>query len=114
MTVSESRQMAALLTGMSLTLSLANRLRAYFEYFQHLPTALTTTNLEKALVSLYAHVLRFVATAIRTYEKNVAARTWAALWETSALLSFESEGDKLASRVGYEADNCDRELSAQD
>lgn len=114
MAISDSRQMAALLTGMSLALCMANRLQAYVEYFQRLSAALTTTNFEKALTNIYAHVLRIIATAIRTYQRNVVTRTWRALWETSTLENFETECDKLGSRAEIEASNCDRELSARD
>lgn len=114
MTVSESRQMAALLVGMSLALCMTNRLQAYFDHFQRLTTTLTTTNFEKALIQAYILVLKFIAAAIRTFQTNIATRAWRALWETSTLESFESECDKLGSRTEIEASNCDRELSAQD
>lgn len=114
MAVSESRQMAALLTGMSLALYITNRLEAYFVFYQRLPAVLATDNFEKALIEIYAHVLHFTAIAIQTYQRSAASRTWRALWETSALEEFEKECDKLGSRTEIEASNCDRELSARD
>ena len=113
MTVSESRQMAALLTGMDLFMYMANRLHVYFDSFQRLPTTLATENFESALIKMYIHELRFIATAIETYRKSKAMRTWQALWQTSALEEFENQCDKLGSRAEIEASNCDRGILAQ-
>nr|POF13670.1 vegetative incompatibility protein het-e-1 [Quercus suber] len=111
--VADSRQMSALVTGMDLALCMANRLQAYLTYYHRLPPALTTDNLRKALVLLYAHVLRFLARAIQIYLKNAAIRKAEALWQDPDLTSFESECDKLAGRADIEANNCDREQSAK-
>ncbi|KAF2723571.1 hypothetical protein K431DRAFT_301481, partial [Polychaeton citri CBS 116435] len=108
--VADIHQMSALLSGMNLALCFANRLQAYLAYFQHLATALTTDNLRKALLTLFAHVLRFLATAIRTFNANRAARKFQALWRTSDLDAFEDQCDKLGARAEIEANNCDREL----
>ena len=109
----ESRQRAALLTGMSIAMGMANRLHAYVLYFQRLPPTLSTRNFEAALIKLYTEVLRFLATAIDTYQKSTATQMWQALWQTSTLEAFESQCDTLGSRTEIEASNCDRELTAQ-
>lgn len=110
MSVSEHRQMAALLIGMDISLAMANRLKVYMEYLERSPSSLATNNFEKGLVEMYAHVLRFFALAIETYQKNTPMRLLAALWQTSELEDFEKIGDTLAMRTEREANNCDREL----
>nr|POF13691.1 vegetative incompatibility protein het-e-1 [Quercus suber] len=105
--------MSALLHGMNLVLCFANRLQAYFVYFQRLPSALTTDNLRKALVALYSYVLKFLAIAIRTYTADRALRKVQALWQTSDIQTFESQCDKLGGRADIAANNCDRELRAE-
>nr|POF13748.1 vegetative incompatibility protein het-e-1 [Quercus suber] len=106
----DSRQMSALVSGMDLALCVANRLQAYFIYYQRLLPSLTTDNLRKALVLLYANVLQFLAKAIQVYSMNTAARKVQAFWQPSELISFQTESDKLAGRAEIEANNCDREL----
>nr|POF13684.1 vegetative incompatibility protein het-e-1 [Quercus suber] len=105
--------MSALLHGMNLVLCFANRLQAYFVYFQRLPSALTTDNPRKALVALYSYVLKFLAIAIRTYTADRALRKVQALWQTSDIQTFESQCDKLGGRADIAANNCDRELRAE-
>ena len=105
--------MAALLTGMNLALCMANRLKVYFEYFMQLPPTLATNNFENALIKTYSQVLQFIATAILMYQKNLAIRTWQALWKTSNLESFGTESDKLGLWVEIEASNYNRILHTQ-
>ncbi|KAK3613195.1 hypothetical protein LTR56_028022, partial [Elasticomyces elasticus] len=71
-----------------------------------------TENFETALVKMYTQELRFLATAIETYQKSTATRIWQALWQPSTLEEFESVCDKLGSRAEIEASNCEREMSA--
>lgn len=106
--------MTSLVGGMDLALCISNRLRAYFAYFQRLPPALTTSNLQKALVALYTQVLRFLAGAIRTYSKNTAVRKFEAVWRDSDLTAFESQCSELGGRADIEANNCDRELRGKE
>jgi len=112
-TTSESRQMAALLTGMSMAMCMANRLHVYVLYLQRLPPTLATENFESALIQVYTQDLRFLASALEIYQKSTATRMWQALWQPSTLNEFESLCDKLGSRAEIEASNCDREMSAQ-
>lgn len=114
MGAAESLQMATLLIGMDLALYIANRLKAYFDWFKYLPPGPAATNFKNALVKMYAHVLRFIAQAIRTYQTSLATRTWQASWQTLSLEDFESECDKLGQRAEIEARNCDRQLSGRD
>ena len=113
MAVSDSHQMAALLTGMNLVLSIANRLEVYMMYHCQLPATLATTNFEKALAKTYAHIMKFFAAALQEYEKGTTMRFVQALWRTPTLEAFESENDQLAARLEIEASNCDRVANAQ-
>ncbi|KAK4893768.1 hypothetical protein LTR49_028466, partial [Elasticomyces elasticus] len=79
---------------------------------RRLPSTLATENFETALVKMYTQELRFLATAIETYQKSTATRIWQALWQPSTLEEFESVCDKLGSRAEIEASNCEREMSA--
>ena len=117
---------------MDLTLELANRLEVYLEHFAGLPDATSSTtstasqtgtvvslssgtataNFRRAIVNLYAHLLKFVAAAIQTYKQNPVAMALQNLWRTSELIEFGSESDTLAQRAEFEASNCDRDLLA--
>ncbi|KAL8942223.1 MAG: hypothetical protein Q9211_001490 [Gyalolechia sp. 1 TL-2023] len=111
---SERNQTAALLAGCETSLYMANRLKAYIDYLHTLPTTLTRTNFETAVIELYAHILRFLARAITVYQDSTIHRAFMAFWTTSDLQSFETDCDRTALRVDIEANNCDRTLSAQD
>jgi hypothetical protein len=74
-TVSESRQMAALLVGLKAVLYMMARLKAYMDYLQYLPPTVTRTNFENSLTELHALILQFLATAIQTYQKSAATRS---------------------------------------
>jgi len=113
MTVSYSRDMAALLTGMDLVLSIANRLEVYITFYRQLPVTRATTNFENALAKTYAHIMKFFATALQEYEKWTGTRFVQSLWHTPTLEDFDSTNDKLAVRLESEASNCDRELRDQ-
>ena len=107
-------QMAALLTGMGLALSMANRLQAYLRFCQQLPQNLTTENLEEALIKTYTHILQFLVLAMQTYDRNTTARTIGALWKTSTLEDFKGKCNELGAQAEIEASNCDRELRNHD
>ncbi|KAL8907866.1 MAG: hypothetical protein Q9171_005691 [Xanthocarpia ochracea] len=111
---SERDQMAALLAGCETSLYMANRLKAYMDFPRTLPTTLTRTNFETAVIELYAHILRFLARAIAVYQDSTIHRAFMAFWTTSDFQSFETDCDRTGLRVEIEANNCDRTLSAQD
>ena len=106
--------MAALLAGCETSLYMANRLKAYMDFLRTLPTTLTRTNFETAVIELYAHILRFLARAIAVYQESTIHRAFMAFWTTSDFQSFETDCDSTGLRVEIEANNCDRILSAQD
>ncbi|KAL9023669.1 MAG: hypothetical protein Q9196_007053, partial [Gyalolechia fulgens] len=90
--------MAALLAGYEISLYIANRLKAYIDYLHTLPTILTRTNFETAVIELYTHILRFLARAITVYQDSTIHRAFMAFWTTSDLQSFETDCDRTALR----------------
>ena len=106
--------MTLLLVGCGIALYMANRLKAYIKFLEQLPTTLTRTNFETAVTELYAHVLGFLARAIRIYQTSTSRRTLRAFWTTGDIVGFEKTCNELGDRVEIEASNCDRTLGAQD
>lgn len=106
--------MTSLLVGCEIVLYMANRLKAYLEFLHQLPTTLTRTNFETAVTELYAHVLAFLASAIRIYQTSTSYRALRAFWTDNEIVNFEKACNDLGARVDIEASNCDRTLSAQD
>lgn len=103
--------MTSLLARCEITLYMANRLRVYIDFLHQLPMALTRTNLESAIIELYAHILRFLARAIRIYQTSTLYRAFRAFWTDGEFVEFENACNKLGIRVEIEASNCDRTLS---
>ena len=106
--------MTALLVGCEIVLYMADRLKAYMDFLQKLPATLARTNLETAMIKLYARILRFLARAIQIYETPSFRRALNAFWQDSDVQEFQKDSNKLGSDVEIEASNCDRTLSAQD
>src|ERR1700733_12454270 len=106
--------MAALLLGLETALYLSNRLHVYMVYWATLPASPARTNFEACLVEFHALILRFLAGAIRIYQKSSITREFEAFWRIEDVSSFEDECNKMASCADIEASNCDRDLSAAD
>ena len=106
--------MATLLLGLETALYLSNRLQVYMDYSATLPATPARVNFESCLVEFHALILRFLAGAIRIYQKHSIARGFDAFWRTEDVSTFEDRCDKMASRADIEARNCDRDLSAVD
>jgi hypothetical protein len=106
--------MAALLLGLETALYLSNRLQVYIGYWATLPATLARANFEACLVEFHALILRFLAGAIRVYQKGSITRGFEAFWRIEDVSSFEDKCNKMASRADIEASNCDRDLSASD
>ena len=106
--------MTSLLVGCEIALYTANRLKAYIEFLHQLPTTLTRTNFQTAVTELYAHILGFLARAIRIYQTSTPYRTLRAFWTKGDIVDFEKTCNELGVRVEIEASNCDRTLGAQD
>jgi hypothetical protein len=122
MALSRSRQRAALLTGTDLALYFANRLQLYVDYHENIRSLLISQsnredlmkNFRRDLVQMYALVLRFLASAIQTYEAGLTYPMFRALWEPSDLENFENKCNELSSRLETAASMCNRELSTDD
>ncbi|KIW99831.1 uncharacterized protein Z518_10759 [Rhinocladiella mackenziei CBS 650.93] len=112
--VSEQNQMATLLLGLETSLYLSHRLQVYMGYWAILPASPARVNFESCLVEFHALILRFLAGAIRIYQKSSLSRGLEAFWRIQDVSSFEENCNKMASRAEIEASNCDRDLSAID
>jgi len=86
---------------------MSNRLRVYLATYAGLSPSLAADNFRKALVFLNAHILRFLAHAIRIQQKRSAARAVQALWDIEGLTQFEERCDILCVRASEEARICD-------
>jgi hypothetical protein len=108
---SESHQRAVLVTGIELALYMSNRLKVYLDTCACLAPSTARDNFRKAVVSLYVHILRFMAHAIRIQRKNSALRVAQALWDSEDLMQFEERCDILCVRASEEARICDNQRS---
>jgi hypothetical protein len=111
--LADSNQRAILVTGTELALYVSNRLKVYLETFAGLSPSAARDNLRKSIVSLYAHILEFLARAICTQMKNRAARVTTALWNAGDLTEFEDKCDRLCVRASEEARICDSRASLE-
>ncbi|OQU97031.1 NACHT domain-containing protein [Cladophialophora immunda] len=107
--VSEHSQMEALVLGLEMTLYLSKRLEVYMTYLTAIPPGQARANFESCLVEFHALVLRFLARAIRIYQKGSFARGFDAFLRVEDVSTFEDEYNKLANRAETEARNCDRQ-----
>jgi len=110
---SDNHQRAVLVTGIELALYTSNRLRVYLATYAGLSPSLAADNFRKALVFLNAHILGFLAHAIRIQRERSAARAVQALWDFEALTQFEERCDILCVRASEEARICDSERGEQ-
>ena len=106
-------QRGALITGLELSLYTTNRLGVYMELYAQLTPSLATRNFRKALIALYAHVLRFLAQAIEFQQKRDLLGVIQAMWNSDVLLRFEEECYRLCTKAGEESRLCDSETAAQ-
>jgi len=104
--LADSHQRDVLITGIELALYMGNRLRAYLDIHARLSPSPTADNFRKAMVNLYAHILGFLAQAIRVQQKRSALRIAQAVWDSSSLLQFEGRCDILCGRASEEARIC--------
>jgi hypothetical protein len=77
----------------------SNRLKVYLTALVCLSSSAAKDNLRKGIVGLTAHVLAFLAHAIRAQKKNSMARIMEALWSYGNLTQFEDKCDRLCARV---------------
>lgn len=93
---------------------MSNRLSAYMQFLHQLPPTLSRDNLETAVVAMYVLILRFLAQAIRIFEKSTIQRSICAIWNENDITDFGKGCSELGVRLEIEASNCDRSLAAID
>lgn len=76
-------------------------------------SSLASGNLRRALVNLYARVLRFLAQAIEIQPKNTISRIARQLWSPDNIQQFEQVCERLCGIAEQEASICDRESGAR-
>lgn len=114
MTVAESQQMGALLTGVEKVTSLIARCQIYEalylekEQSEQEEWRPVVSNLNSALVTLYATVLSFLASAIRAYNQGIISRTLCTILNPVEVIGFIDKCQTLENNVAVEVDNCER------
>lgn len=111
--LADSCQRAVLVTGIELALYVSNRLKVYLETFASVSPSAARDNLRKSIVSLYAHILEFLAHAIGVQRKDRVATQLTALWNLGDLTEFEEKCDRLCVRTAEEARICDSRTSQE-
>jgi hypothetical protein len=116
MTVAESQQMGALLIGVEKVTYLINRCKIYEilclrdNQFGQTVADLepAVANLESALVTLYATILRFLSMANQLYDKSFGTRAIHGILNPDEVVNFVDECRRLETQVDIEASNCER------
>lgn len=105
--VAESQQIGALLVGLDTMTNLINRCKIYeILYLNDGEAGQAFSNLEMALVKLYAAMLRFLASANVLYDSNTGVRILRAMLEPNKVEGFVDMCEKLQAHVDAEANNC--------
>jgi hypothetical protein len=92
---------------------MSNRLKVYLDTCASSSPSLAMENFRRSLVNLYVQILTFLARAIRIQRKRSVVRIVQALWDSTALMEFEGECDKLCIRASEEARICDGRASLE-
>jgi len=111
--LAESNQRGAVINGIELSLYISNRLGVYLVVYGQLSPSLAKSNFCAALTKLYVHIFCFLAHAVRVQKMRSIGRAAQALWNSSILMQFEEEGDKLCARLSEEARICDSQASLE-
>ena len=113
MTVAESQQMGALLTGVEKTTSVIGRCHTYEalylekEQSEQEKWKQVATNLTSALMDLYAVMLSFLGMTIQAYNQNIS-RPLHAILNRSEVIGFLEKCQNQEDSVAKEVDNCER------
>ena len=99
-----------MITGIELSLYASERLNIYIDFYCRIPSSPAADLLRKSLVALYAHILRFVASAVNTRRQSRASRMVHAIWNADIIQGFERTFEQLCGRVETDASACDRLL----
>ena len=112
MTVAESQQMGALLTGVEKMTSLIGRCQIYEalylekEQMEQEQWEQAGISLTSALVTLYATMLSFLASAIQD-DQGAITRTLRAILNPAKIIGFLEKCQTLEGDVAREVDNCE-------
>lgn len=107
--VAESQQMGHLLVGTEKLTYLVCRCKIYETlYVYSTNTGQALANLQAALVTLYATILRFLALVNRLYDKHTISRAVHAVLNSDEVHKFIQSCQSLEERVDFEASNCER------
>lgn len=106
--------MGALLTGVEKISSLISRCQIYEALYLTREQSgnedwkLATMNLTSALMTLYATMLGFLASAIRAYNQSVIGRVVSAILNPAKMSGFLETFQALENSVVTDVDNCER------
>ena len=114
MTVAESHQMGALLTGVEKITFLISRCQIYEalylekEQSEQEEWKQAMNNLTSAIVTLYAAMLSFLGSTIRAYNQGTLIRSLSAILNPTEVTGFLERCQTLENNVAIEVDNCER------
>ena len=112
--ISSHEQLGALLVGLERATYALNRVRIHVDLYLDMPVNFgntsVKTNLEDALVNIFARIMKFLAEASSLVSKKSASRMLAAIWSPDDILSFEKDCTLLEQRVESAIDDFDGTL----
>lgn len=111
--VCDQGQMQSLLSGLEVSLYMANRLRAYSAFLKQIPAGDSRELVRNHMVDLYALVLGFFAAAIRHLDRSALRKAFHVFGSSDQIGTFEADADKIATRIEAAARACDRDLAAE-
>ncbi|KAI1921337.1 hypothetical protein LOZ64_001619 [Ophidiomyces ophidiicola] len=111
--LSDREQMEAIFRGLNRILYVSYRCQLYERYYllSHGPSD-ASSELQSAITDLYDLIFRFLASAVRTYNKSSLQRVGSALWGSISVLGFDDECKDLEMRAEHAAQNCERHLNS--
>lgn len=99
--------MGALLIGLERVAYIINRSKIYELLYLQRISEQAHLNLESALAALYAHILKFLATANKLYSKNIGSRIAHGILNPDEVVNFVEKCTPLEDRVDIEANICE-------
>jgi len=103
-----------LLSGLDRVFALVRRCDVYEQlYFRHMYDVANRAayqNMERAIISLYTLILKFLAVSLITYERSTGARAWHSFLNPEELASFDNGFRNAERGVVNEAELLERSL----
>ncbi|KAF2117126.1 hypothetical protein BDV96DRAFT_571602 [Lophiotrema nucula] len=110
--VADQEQLDALFSGLERVLYFLKRSEIYFQlYLQSSLSSVAGRNLEKSLREVYCLIAKFLAVALRVFEKGAAIRAWHAFWKPEDISAFSQKCQDAEERVELEVHNLERVMS---